>query len=171
MECIWLAFADWWHWLIIVLVTRIRPLIILAAYSACDWYSPIDEIGWLLCLWLVFADWWHWLIIGRLTGIRSLMTLAVYWACDWYTLIDDIGWLSCSWLVLAHWWHWLIVVLAWLVLDDACWGVQVLNQVADEQSLIIAVGYMLRSSPAVIAAKQLMQQVSYCVTLQSQSNG
>lgn len=38
--------------------------------------------------------------------------------------------------------------------------VQVLDQVADDKSLIIAVGYMLRSSPAVVAAKQLMDQVS-----------
>lgn len=38
-------------------------------------------------------------------------------------------------------------------------GMQVLDQVADEKSLIIAVGYMLRSSPAVVAAKQLMQEV------------
>ena len=37
---------------------------------------------------------------------------------------------------------------------------QVLDQVADEKSLIIAVGYMLRSSPAVVAAKQLMKEVS-----------
>ena len=36
---------------------------------------------------------------------------------------------------------------------------QVLDQVADEKSLIIAVGYMLRSSPAVVAAKRLMQEV------------
>ena len=36
---------------------------------------------------------------------------------------------------------------------------QVLDQVADEKSLIIAVGYMLRSSPAVVAAKQILDQV------------
>ncbi|DBA89671.1 hypothetical protein WJX79_009585 [Trebouxia sp. C0005] len=36
---------------------------------------------------------------------------------------------------------------------------QVLDQVADEKSLIIAVGYMLRSSPAVVAAKRLMQEI------------
>lgn len=36
---------------------------------------------------------------------------------------------------------------------------QVLDQVADEKSLIIAVGYMLRSSAAVVAAKRLMQEV------------
>lgn len=39
------------------------------------------------------------------------------------------------------------------------YGAQVLDQVADEKSLIIAVGYMLRSSPAVVAAKQLMKEV------------
>lgn len=39
-------------------------------------------------------------------------------------------------------------------------GVQTLSQVADQHKLIIAVGYMLRSSPAVIAAKQLMAEVS-----------
>ncbi len=38
-------------------------------------------------------------------------------------------------------------------------NLQVLDQVADEKSLIIAVGYMLRSSPAVVAAKRLMQEV------------
>lgn len=38
-------------------------------------------------------------------------------------------------------------------------GLQTLSQVADENKLIIAVGYMLRSSPAVIAAKQLMAEV------------
>ncbi len=37
---------------------------------------------------------------------------------------------------------------------------QTLDQIADEKKLIIAVGYMLRSSPAVIAAKQIMQEVS-----------
>jgi len=38
-------------------------------------------------------------------------------------------------------------------------NLQELDQVADEKSLIIAVGYMLRSSPAVVAAKRLMQEV------------
>lgn len=38
-------------------------------------------------------------------------------------------------------------------------NLQVLDQVAEEKSLIIAVGYMLRSSPAVVAAKRLMQEV------------
>lgn len=38
-------------------------------------------------------------------------------------------------------------------------GLQTLSQVADDNKLIIAVGYMLRSSPAVIAAKQLMAEV------------
>ena len=37
--------------------------------------------------------------------------------------------------------------------------VQTLDQIADEKKLIIAVGYMLRSSPAVTKAKQLMQEV------------
>ena len=41
-------------------------------------------------------------------------------------------------------------------------SVQVLDQVADEKSLIIAVGYMLRSSPAVVAAKQIMNEVTLC---------
>lgn len=41
------------------------------------------------------------------------------------------------------------------------YGAQVLDQVADEKSLIIAVGYMLRSSPAVVAAKQLMKEVGF----------
>lgn len=40
-----------------------------------------------------------------------------------------------------------------------------LDQVADEKSLIIAVGYMLRSSPAVVAAKQLMKEVGDLPTL------
>ena len=35
-----------------------------------------------------------------------------------------------------------------------------MSQVADQHKLIIAVGYMLRSSPAVIAAKQLIAEVS-----------
>ena len=42
---------------------------------------------------------------------------------------------------------------------------QTLNQIADQKKLIIAVGYMLRSSPAVIAAKQLMQEVLCLVQL------
>ena len=44
---------------------------------------------------------------------------------------------------------------------------QVLDQVADEKSLIIAVGYMLRSSPAVVAAKQLMKEVGCFPIVQS----
>ena len=46
---------------------------------------------------------------------------------------------------------------------------QVLDQIAEDKKLIIAVGYMLRSSPAVVAAKQLMKEVclaSYSVTTQ-----
>ena len=42
---------------------------------------------------------------------------------------------------------------------------QTLAQTAEEKKLIIAVGYMLRSSPAVTKAKQLMQEVrskSHC---------
>lgn len=42
-----------------------------------------------------------------------------------------------------------------------CVHMQVLDQVADEKSLIIAVGYMLRSSPAVVAAKQIMDEVPH----------
>lgn len=49
-------------------------------------------------------------------------------------------------------------------------GTQVLDQVADERNLIIAVGYMLRSSPAVVAAKQLMREVCYLSTLESSWN-
>lgn len=41
---------------------------------------------------------------------------------------------------------------------------QVLDQVADEKSLIVAVGYMLRSSPAVVAAKRLMEEVGCTCT-------
>ena len=48
--------------------------------------------------------------------------------------------------------------------------VQTLDQIADEKKLIIAVGYMLRSSPAVTKAKQLMQEVrckSHCCAVLS----
>lgn len=44
-------------------------------------------------------------------------------------------------------------------------GLQSLSQIADDNKLIIAVGYMLRSSPAVVAAKQTMAEVRQHFTL------
>ena len=45
--------------------------------------------------------------------------------------------------------------------DDS---LHVVEHVADDKSLIIAVGYMLRSSPAVVAAKQLMEEVKQTIS-------
>ena len=41
--------------------------------------------------------------------------------------------------------------------------VQELEKIGEEQSLVIAVGYMLRYNPAIEAAKALLEEVRSCL--------